>query len=73
MEEGDKLVWVYFDKNDGIEDLDIFIWDFIKVVLVEKNIFVEKVDKVINSIEIGWYIIIKFEDGWFWESEKEVF
>ena len=72
VEEGDKLARVYFDKNDGIEDLDTFIWDSIKAVLAEKNTSVEKADKATNSIETGWYTIIKPEDGWFWESEKEV-
>lgn len=72
VEEGDTEARVYFDKNDGIEDLDVFIWDSIKAVLAEKNTAALKEDKASNSIETGWYAIIKPEEGWFWETETEV-
>ncbi len=72
VEEGDTEARVYFDKNDGIEDLDVFIWDSIKAVLAEKNTAALKEDKSSNSIETGWYAIIKPEEGWFWETETEV-
>ena len=72
VEEGDTEARVYFDKNDGIEDLDVFIWNSIKAVQAEKNTAALKEDKASNSIETGWYAIIKPEEGWFWESETEV-
>ncbi|WP_194442706.1 outer membrane protein assembly factor BamC [Pseudoalteromonas simplex] len=72
VEEGDKDARVYFDKNDGIVDLDEFIWDSIHAVLNEKNTSAINEDKLLGSVETDWYTIIKPEDGWFWESETEV-
>ena len=57
VEEADNLARVYFDKNDGIVDLDDFIWDLIKVVLVENNTATTKEDKLLGIIETDWYEI----------------
>ena len=72
VEEGDKDARVYFDKNDGIVDLDEFIWDSINAVLHEENASATKEDKLLGKIETDWYSIIKPEDVWFWEDEADV-
>lgn len=70
VEETDKLARVYFDKNDGIEDLDNFIWDSINAVLADNNTTATKSDKLLGIIETDWYAIIKTEESWLWGDEK---
>ena len=70
VEEADNLARVYFDKNDGIVDLDDFIWDSIKAVLAENNTATTKEDKLLGIIETDWYAIIKTEESWLWGDEK---
>ncbi|MDN3377102.1 MULTISPECIES: outer membrane protein assembly factor BamC [unclassified Pseudoalteromonas] len=72
VEEGDKQARVYFDKNDGIVDLDEFIWDSIQAVLAEHQTKPVKQDKLLGSVETDWYAIIQPEEGWLWDSETEV-
>ncbi|WP_283710920.1 outer membrane protein assembly factor BamC [Pseudoalteromonas prydzensis] len=72
VEEGDKQARVYFDKNDGIADLDEFIWDSVQAVLAEHQTKPVKQDKLLGSIETDWYAIIKPEEGWLWDSEDEI-
>ncbi|WP_404339324.1 outer membrane protein assembly factor BamC [Pseudoalteromonas mariniglutinosa] len=72
VEESDKQARVYFDKNDGIVDLDEFVWDSIKAVLADKNSKALKEDKLIGEIETDWYAIISPEESWLWGNETEV-
>ena len=72
VEETDKQARVYFDKNDGIVDLDEYIWDSVQAVLAEHQTSTVKEDKLLGSIETGWYAIIKPEEGWLWDSEDEI-
>ncbi|NMM40561.1 outer membrane protein assembly factor BamC [Pseudoalteromonas arctica] len=72
VEEGDKQARVYFDKNDGIADLDEFIWDSVHAVLAEHQTKPIKQDKLLGSIETDWYAIIKPEEGWLWDSDIAV-
>ncbi|ETJ46296.1 outer membrane protein assembly factor BamC [Pseudoalteromonas agarivorans] len=69
VEEGDKQARIYFDKNDGIVDLDEFVWDSIKAVIAENNATTTKEDKLLGIIETDWYSIIKAEESWLWGDE----
>lgn len=69
VEEGDKKARVYFDKNDGIVDLDEFVWDSIKAVIAENNATTTKEDKLLGIIETDWYAIIKAEESWLWGED----
>ncbi|KPZ52881.1 outer membrane protein assembly factor BamC [Pseudoalteromonas sp. S3776] len=69
VEEGDKQARIYFDKNDGIVDLDEFVWDSIKAVIAENNATTTKEDKLLGIIETDWYAIIKAEESWLWDDE----
>ena len=48
VEETDKNARVYFDKNDGIDDLDEFIWESINAVLADNNTQATKADKLMS-------------------------
>ncbi|WP_105254526.1 outer membrane protein assembly factor BamC [Pseudoalteromonas sp. T1lg75] len=67
IEEGDKLAKIYFDKNDGIDDLDQFILAAVEGVLESYNTPVA--NKTQNSIESDWLSIVKVEEGWLWDDE----
>ncbi|GAB0112217.1 outer membrane protein assembly factor BamC [Pseudoalteromonas distincta] len=70
VEEGDKEARIYFDKNDGIDDLDEFIWDTIKSVLADNNAATTKEDKLLGIIETDWYAIIKTEESFWWWGDE---
>jgi len=70
VEEGDKKARIYFDKNDGIVDLDEFLWDTIKSVLAENNAAATKEDKLLGTIETDWYSIIKTEESFWWWGDE---
>lgn len=72
VEETDKNARVYFDKNDGIDDLDEFIWESINAVLADNNTQATKADKLLGIIETDWYAIIKPEESWLWNSNESV-
>ncbi|NYR11212.1 outer membrane protein assembly factor BamC [Pseudoalteromonas sp. MIP2626] len=72
VEETDKNARVYFDKNDGIDDLDEFIWESINAVLADNNTQATKADKLLGIIETDWYAIIKPEESWLWDSGESV-
>lgn len=72
VEETDKNARVYFDKNDGIDDLDEFIWESINAVLADNNTQATKADKLLGIIETDWYAIIKPEESWLWNSDESV-
>ncbi|WP_105201552.1 MULTISPECIES: outer membrane protein assembly factor BamC [unclassified Pseudoalteromonas] len=67
IEEGDKVARVYFDKNDGIEDLDQFILAAVEGVLENYNTPVTNRSQ--TSIESDWFSIVKVEEGWLWDDE----
>jgi len=68
VEETDKQARVFFDKNDGIVDLNKFITESVKAVLAEQQTRVQKEDNTTGTIETDWYSIIKPDDGWFADS-----
>ncbi len=70
VEETDKQARIYFDKNDGIADLDEFLWDTIKSVLADNNAGTTKEDKLLGIIETDWYSIIKTEEGFWWWGDE---
>ncbi|MBB1369904.1 outer membrane protein assembly factor BamC [Pseudoalteromonas sp. SR45-4] len=72
VEETDKNARVYFDKNDGIDDLDEFIWESINAVLADNNTQATKADKLLGIIETDWYAIIKPEESWLWNSDESI-
>jgi len=72
VEEGDKLPRIYFDKNDGITELDEFVWQAVQSVLLERKTKAVKFDKQAGKLETDWYAIIQPEEGWLWDSEQEV-
>ena len=72
VEEADKQARIYFDKNDGIEDLDVFIWDSIQAVLADNNINATQQDKTQGTLVTDWYAIVKPEESWLWGDDESV-
>ncbi|WP_064662987.1 outer membrane protein assembly factor BamC [Pseudoalteromonas sp. MQS005] len=72
VEEADKQARIYFDKNDGIEDLDVFIWDSIQAVLADNNINATQQDKTQGTLVTDWYAIVKPEESWLWGNDESV-
>ncbi|WP_372762230.1 outer membrane protein assembly factor BamC [Pseudoalteromonas sp.] len=72
VEETDKNARVYFDKNDGIDDLDEFIWNAINAVLADNDSKATKADKASGIIETDWYAIVKPEESWLWGDDESV-
>lgn len=68
VEENETMARVFFDKNDGIEDLTQFLWRSIDNVIVNHQSSIMKDQRQDGSIESGWYSLIKPVDGWFWED-----
>ncbi|MDK1289299.1 outer membrane protein assembly factor BamC [Pseudoalteromonas umbrosa] len=71
-EDKEDIARIYFDKNDGIEALDIFIWEAVEGVLQNNQTSISVDDRANGKIATGWYSIIKAEEGWFWETVTEV-
>ncbi|QTL35288.1 outer membrane protein assembly factor BamC [Pseudoalteromonas viridis] len=71
-ESKDKVAKVYFDKNDGIEDLSVFIWESLDGVLVNHNTGIVKDARQEGTIETDWYSLIRKDEGWLWEDIVEV-
>ncbi|MCO7187060.1 outer membrane protein assembly factor BamC [Pseudoalteromonas sp. XMcav2-N-2] len=71
-ENKDKVARVYFDKNDGIEDLSAFIWQSLDGVMANHNTQVARDARQEGTVETGWYSLIKKDEGWFWEDIVEV-
>ncbi|GAP75638.1 outer membrane protein assembly factor BamC [Pseudoalteromonas ruthenica] len=69
LDENEKLARVYFDKNEGIEDLDEFIWHAIEGVLSDYNTQAVSADKLIGTVETDWFSIVRVEEGWLWDDE----
>ncbi len=70
VEEGDTEARVHFDKNDGIEDLEAFIWQSLNDLLAQHNVSSTKLND--SQLQSDWYALTKQIDGWFWEEEKKV-
>lgn len=70
VEEGDKSTRIHFDKNEGIVDLEAYIWRAIDDTLAEYD--VSALSKQGNALKTDWYSVVKPVEVWFWEEEKEV-
>ncbi|OCQ19893.1 outer membrane assembly protein BamC [Pseudoalteromonas luteoviolacea] len=71
-EDKEDVARIYFDKNDGIETLDDFIWRAVENVVSSHETSIGEDNRNQGSVTTGWYSLIKAEEGWFWETEKEV-
>jgi len=69
LEQNDKLARVFFDKNDGIEDLTSFIWQAVDSVAAEKQISFESMNKEQGEALTDWYSVITPSSKWFWQEE----
>lgn len=70
VEEADKKARIYFDKNDGIENLKTFIWDSINAVLEQNNTAALNQNEQQSTLDTDWYAIIKPEESWLWGSAE---
>ncbi|KZN37779.1 outer membrane protein assembly factor BamC [Pseudoalteromonas luteoviolacea] len=71
-EDKEDVARIYFDKNDGIEHLDEFIWRSVESVISSHEASISDDSRSQGKLTTGWYSLIKAEEGWFWETEKEV-
>jgi outer membrane protein assembly factor BamC len=69
VEQNDKVARVFFDKNDGIEDLTTFIWQALDAVVADEQVGFESVDKAQGVAVTQWYSVISPSSKWFWEEE----
>ena len=69
IDENDKASRVYFDKNDGIEDLDEFIWYAVKGTLEDYQTGVVSEDKLAGTLESDWFSVVRVEEGILWDDE----
>ncbi|BBN81170.1 outer membrane protein assembly factor BamC [Pseudoalteromonas sp. A25] len=72
VEENDEKARVYFDKNDGIEDLVDFIWQSVEGVMERHNTSLLDDSRAQGSVSTNWYSLIKPAEGWFWEDEEQI-
>jgi outer membrane protein assembly factor BamC len=72
VEENEQLARVFFDKNDGIEDLTSFIWQSVDSVMGNRSTALVEDDRVNGSVMTDWYSLIKPTEGWFWEDDEVV-
>ena len=70
VEQKDKVARVYFDKNDGIENLQGFIWRAIDGVVKDENIGFDELDKTKGIAVTQWYSVIAPSSKWFWQEES---
>ncbi|MDK2594467.1 outer membrane protein assembly factor BamC [Pseudoalteromonas obscura] len=71
-EDKEDVARIYFDKNDGIDALDAFIWQAVEGVIENHQSSISADDRANGKLTTGWYSIIKAEEGWFWETVTEV-
>ncbi|TMN34990.1 outer membrane protein assembly factor BamC [Pseudoalteromonas sp. S2755] len=71
VEQGEEAARIFFDKNDGIEDLPAFIWRAVDGVVAMHNAGLESDNKAQGSVTTTWYSLIKAKEGWFWEEATE--
>lgn len=69
VEQDEQLARVFFDKNDGIDDLVPFIWRAIENVTVQKQVPMTVTHKDMGHIETGWYSVILPSAKWFWQED----
>jgi outer membrane protein assembly factor BamC len=69
VEQNDKLARVFFDKNDGIEDLTSFIWQAVDGVIGEEQTGYDSLDKEKGIAVTNWYSVIAPSSKWFWQEE----
>ncbi|CAH9054640.1 Outer membrane protein assembly factor BamC [Pseudoalteromonas holothuriae] len=72
VEENDQMARVFFDKNDGIEDLVGFIWNSVDSVMASHNTSLSDDNRAQGSVSTHWYSLIKPVEGWFWEDDEVV-
>jgi outer membrane protein assembly factor BamC len=70
VNEGDQEARIFFDKSDGIEDLETFIWRAIDDLFTEQQVTAQ--DKQHHYVVSNWYSIEKPVDVWWWEEEREL-
>ncbi|MEJ6476451.1 outer membrane protein assembly factor BamC [Pseudoalteromonas piscicida] len=71
VEQGEEAARIFFDKNDGIEDLPAFIWSSVDGVLAMHGAGLEVDNKPEGFVTTTWYSLIQPKDGWFWEESEE--
>ncbi|OHU86601.1 MULTISPECIES: outer membrane protein assembly factor BamC [Pseudoalteromonas] len=69
VEENEGEARVYFDKNDGIDDLPAFIWKAVDSVMAGHTVALEQDNREQGFVTTGWYSLIKPVEGWFWEDD----
>ncbi|WP_440055683.1 outer membrane protein assembly factor BamC [Pseudoalteromonas sp. T1lg65] len=72
VEEGEQKARVYFDKNDGIDDLPSFIWQAVDGVMQANEISYTESRKSEGEAISDWYTLVARESGWFWFEDKVV-
>ncbi|RJE75867.1 outer membrane assembly protein BamC [Pseudoalteromonas citrea] len=72
VEENETIARVYFDKNDGIDDLNQFIWRAVDSVMANHNTDISLDEREKGSVSTNWYSLIKPIEGWFWEDNQTV-
>ena len=70
INEGDKDARIFFDKNEGIQDLEAFIWQAIDDLFIERQVTVE--DRKNHYVSTDWHSIEKAVDVWWWQEEREL-
>ncbi|RXF04864.1 outer membrane protein assembly factor BamC [Pseudoalteromonas sp. PS5] len=70
VEQGEEAARIFFDKNDGIDDLPQFIWRAVDGVIALHEAGYEVENKAQGTVTTTWYSLIKPKDGWFWEESK---
>lgn len=70
VNEGDKAARIFFDKNEGIQDLEAFIWQAIDDLFTEQAVTVLSREQ--GNVITDWYSIEKPASVWWWQEEKEV-
>ncbi|MCF2856265.1 outer membrane protein assembly factor BamC [Pseudoalteromonas sp. SMS1] len=71
-EDKEDVARIYFDKNDGIEHLDKFIWRAVESVLSNHETNISEDNRNQGTLTTGWYSLFQTEESWFWETEKEI-
>ncbi|NOU50863.1 outer membrane protein assembly factor BamC [Pseudoalteromonas sp. JBTF-M23] len=72
VEENDEMARVYFDKNDGIDNLVDFIWQSIDGVMARHQSTLTEDNRQQGVVSTDWYSLIKPVEGWFWEDEEVI-
>ncbi|TMN86720.1 outer membrane assembly protein BamC [Pseudoalteromonas phenolica] len=69
VEQKDKIARVFFDKNDGIEDLQDFIWQAVEGVAQDEQFTFAQKNKSEGVAVTDWYSVIEPSSKWFWQEE----